>query len=295
VARNRQPGVVTHLRSGVATSTTTVTMSDLRTSTSLDSLPYHEILQSAYGVSLSAYSWRAMSSLLTMPTQSSSAAFENTALLPNSKAAASATRKFVGDAPQVHLPVGRARYGFEAFFADLQDLAGGTLPVSVVIAITIGVICGVVACVYYMILEFFLTLIWTTIPKYFIEGNPHWPSSLHWAYIPLVGISMAAFVGMSVNILGEPGDLAYTVGCVHKAGYIATDHVMPMVFASLFSIIGGGSLGPEAPLVAICGSIGGWVSRVMFKQHYKNIVRKHTLNGMVSIVPAIGIVLFLVS
>jgi len=55
---------------------------------------------------------------------------------------------------------------------------------------------------------------------------------------------------------------------------------MPMVFASLFSILAGGSLGPEAPLVAICGAIGGFISRRIFRQKYVNVIRKHTLMGM---------------
>jgi H+/Cl- antiporter ClcA len=48
----------------------------------------------------------------------------------------------------------------------------------------------------------------------------------------------------------------------------------------LFPILGGGSLGPEAPLVAICGALGGFVSRKIFRQKYVNVVRKHTLMGM---------------
>lgn len=53
-----------------------------------------------------------------------------------------------------------------------------------------------------------------------------------------------------------------------------------MVASSQLSILGGGSLGPEAPLVAICASVAGWVSIYLFKQKYKNVVRKHTLCGM---------------
>lgn len=58
------------------------------------------------------------------------------------------------------------------------------------------------------------------------------------------------------------------------------NHVFPMVFASIFSILAGGSLGPEAPLVAICGALGGFVSRRIFRQSSTNVVRKHTLMGM---------------
>lgn len=58
------------------------------------------------------------------------------------------------------------------------------------------------------------------------------------------------------------------------------DHVLPMVVASQFSILAGSSLGPEAPLVAICAALGGWVSRHIYGVTEKNLVRKHTLMGM---------------
>jgi hypothetical protein len=51
-----------------------------------------------------------------------------------------------------------------------------------------------------------------------------------------------------------------------------------MVCASQFSIVGGGSLGPEAPLVAICAALGGFVSRNVFKVSERNLVRKHTVS-----------------
>merc|ERR1712048_386482 len=54
----------------------------------------------------------------------------------------------------------------------------------------------------------------------------------------------------------------------------------------MFSILAGGSLGPEAPLVAICGALGGFVSRRIFRQKYVNVVRKHTLMGMASALAA---------
>ena len=91
---------------------------------------------------------------------------------------------------------------------------------------------------------------------------------------------MAFCSGLTVKYMGEPGDLAFTVKMVHKKAYLAMDHVMPMVCASQFGILGGGSLGPEAPLIAICAAIGGFISRRVFKRTNRNTVRKHTLMGM---------------
>ena len=72
---------------------------------------------------------------------------------------------------------------------------------------------------------------------------------------------MSIGVGLSVVLLGEPGDLAYTIQCVHDKAYVELSHMFPMVVASLFrylfhlicfqvfhisfSIVGAGSLGPE--------------------------------------------------
>ena len=59
-----------------------------------------------------------------------------------------------------------------------------------------------------------------------------------------------------------------------------TKNINLQVAASQFSIVGGGSLGPEAPLVAICAAFGGFVSRKIFGVTNRNLVRKHTLMGM---------------
>ena len=67
---------------------------------------------------------------------------------------------------------------------------------------------------------------------------------------------------------------------VHEKAYVSMDHVLPMVAASQFSILAGGSLGPEAPLVAICAALGGFLSRHVFGNTNRNLVRKHTLMGM---------------
>jgi H+/Cl- antiporter ClcA len=127
-------------------------------------------------------------------------------------------------------------------------------------------------------LFFFLEFIWKTLPEWFIQDQ--WQESNYWLWIPIASLTLCLLVGLTVVYMGEPGDLPYTISRVHHHAYIPIDHVMPMVFASMFSILAGGSLGPEAPLVAICGSIGGFVSRRIFRQKYVNVVRKHTLMGM---------------
>ena len=164
------------------------------------------------------------------------------------------------------------------FFEDAKSLTAGTIPQSVVVAVVIGIVCGIACWIYYTVLYFMLEFLWNELPEIIVKDN--WPVEKHWLWVPIVSGTMVTLVGLSVKYLGEPGDLPYTVSRVHHFAYIPIDHVMPMVFASMFSILAGGSLGPEAPLVAICGAIGGFVSRTIFRQRYVDVVRKHTLMGM---------------
>lgn len=183
----------------------------------------------------------------------------------------------VGD-PYGPRPASNSRFGFESFLDDIKDPLNGTVPITVLIAAVIGIFCGVCAWAYYNILEFLLEFVWKKLPEKIIE--PYFSEHFYWIWIVIVGMAGAALVGLSIVLLGEPGDLKYTVQCVHEKAYVPISHTPAMVAASQMSIVGGGSLGPEAPLVAICASIAGWVSRSLFKQRYKNVVRKHTLCGM---------------
>lgn len=185
----------------------------------------------------------------------------------------------------------------QGFVEDAINFAEGSIPQSIMIATVIGCVCGFVAYVYYFILDSLLEFVWKTLPeKYVIDV---WPEKYYVAWIPLVSVILSACVGSSIYLLGEPGDLAFTIKSVHekvsydtrlimgsltdllvKKGYKDPSYIIPMVVASLFSIVAGGSLGPEAPLVAICAALAGLISRSVFKQRNTNIVRKHTFMGM---------------
>eukprot|EP00522_Entomoneis_paludosa_P017241 CAMPEP_0172445988 /NCGR_PEP_ID=MMETSP1065-20121228/5708_1 /TAXON_ID=265537 /ORGANISM="Amphiprora paludosa, Strain CCMP125" /LENGTH=585 /DNA_ID=CAMNT_0013197003 /DNA_START=143 /DNA_END=1900 /DNA_ORIENTATION=- len=166
-----------------------------------------------------------------------------------------------------------------SFWEDAAYFRGGSVPHSIILATVIGIVCGSSAFVYYAALEYMLDLLWEDLPE-LIFVNTGVSESLYWLWIPILGFSLAACVGITVIVMGEPGDLPYTIKCVHEKAYVAMDHVMPMVGASFFSILGGGSLGPEAPLVAICAAIGGFISRTIFGCTDRNLIRKHTLMGM---------------
>ena len=164
-----------------------------------------------------------------------------------------------------------------SFFEDLKKFSPGSVPHSMIVALSIGLVCGIAAYLYYAFLFWALDFLWKDLPNRWWTS---YDSSLTFLWIPIVSFTMAMGVGLTVVFLGDPGDLPYTVKCVHNQGIVAMSHVIPMVLASQCSILAGGSLGPEAPLVAICAALGGFMSRYLFRIDERNLVRKHTLMGM---------------
>merc|ERR1712232_945817 len=94
------------------------------------------------------------------------------------------------------------------------------------------------------------------------------------------GLSFGTGVYCTIKYIGDPGDLPITVKAIHAKGFLGMEYCFPMILASLLFMFAGGSLGPEAPLGGICASIAGWVSRKVFKQTDRNMIRKHTLMGL---------------
>ena len=112
----------------------------------------------------------------------------------------------------------------QSFWNDVKNFSPGSMPHSTVVGITIGIMCGVLAYLYYTILEWLLEFLWDTLPKMIIV--PYVSEQWHFLWIPLLGTVMALGVGLSVRFLGEPGDLSYTVQCVHDKAYIEMNHVL---------------------------------------------------------------------
>jgi H+/Cl- antiporter ClcA len=161
-----------------------------------------------------------------------------------------------------------------------NDVDGDSLGRSVIIALCVATASAIGAVIYYKLLEFLLHFLWHSLPQKIVVDTPWVPEWAYALWIPFISYSMATLLGLSVVYIGEPGDLAYTIKCVHQKGFVALDHATPMLTASLFSIAGGGSLGPEAPLVAICAALGGFISQAVFHTRKRNTIRKHTLMGM---------------
>eukprot|EP00586_Coscinodiscus_wailesii_P000980 CAMPEP_0172478798 /NCGR_PEP_ID=MMETSP1066-20121228/2971_1 /TAXON_ID=671091 /ORGANISM="Coscinodiscus wailesii, Strain CCMP2513" /LENGTH=583 /DNA_ID=CAMNT_0013238663 /DNA_START=59 /DNA_END=1810 /DNA_ORIENTATION=+ len=181
-------------------------------------------------------------------------------------------------------PIKPARRTQTTFIQDAINFSEGSVPQSMVVAVVIGIVVGLVGALYFEIMVAGLELFWKTLPRQFVIGT--WPESTYCLWIPLVGLSAAVCLGLCVIYLGDPGDLAYTVKCVHDKAYVGMDHVLPMAAASLFSIWSGASVGPEAPLIAIGAALGGYFSRRVFRQTRRNVIRKHTLMGMAGVLAA---------
>jgi H+/Cl- antiporter ClcA len=121
----------------------------------------------------------------------------------------------------------------------------------------IGIAGGLVATAYYYVLEACLHLVWHTLPD-FLEA--YFPTGIpSWNYVWIATTTGGFLVGLTLHFMGLPGEVALVVDKVHDPGRISLRQTPAMIVASLVSITAGGSAGPEAPLVQINGSFGGWL------------------------------------
>ena len=83
-----------------------------------------------------------------------------------------------------------------------------------------------------------------------------------WCYIPLACIALGSLNGLLIKCLGEPSaNLPGVVKEIYDHGKIDWADSPRMAVVSLTSIVAAGSLGPEAPLVAIGGGLASFVCR----------------------------------
>lgn len=122
----------------------------------------------------------------------------------------------------------------------------------------VGAVGGIVATIYYFVLEFLLELVWETGKDSIVLWFPAWLP--HWHYTWIIATMGGLGVGLCLYFLGLPGEMALVIDRVHDAGRLAPEQTPGMVATSLVSITAGGSLGPEAPLVQINGSVGSWLA-----------------------------------
>ncbi|MEM1367739.1 MAG: chloride channel protein [Cyanobacteria bacterium P01_H01_bin.15] len=132
----------------------------------------------------------------------------------------------------------------------------------------VGIAGGLVATAYYFVLETLLDLVWIEGKEWILAFFPSWLP--HWHYTWIVATIGGLGVGLCLYFLGLPGEMALVIDRVHDAGRLEPKQTPGMIATSLVSITAGGSLGPEAPLVQINGSLGSWLAERL----------KLTLQGM---------------
>ncbi len=144
-------------------------------------------------------------------------------------------------------------------------------------AAIIGVAGGIIALLYYAVLNFLLKMVWQVgygssfLTIFDLRGH-------HWGIV-LVTAVCGFLVGCCIKWLGAPGEIAAVVDNIHlQHGRIDIKQTPSMIMNSLVSITGGGSAGPEAPLVQIIGSFGSWLGERLGLSDDK--VRIFTLCGM---------------
>jgi H+/Cl- antiporter ClcA len=100
----------------------------------------------------------------------------------------------------------------------------------------------------------FAGLYWTA-----LEFLSHYLHLFHSNSLLLVMPVAGLLVGLIIHFLGNPGEISLIIDNIHShQGRIDTRENPAMVISSLISISAGGSLGPEAPMVQVTGSLGTW-------------------------------------
>ena len=131
--------------------------------------------------------------------------------------------------------------------ASLRSLGPRQLPLC---AAGIGAAGGLLATIYYLLLQGLLHGIWLKIlhrPLNSLSIEPHFSP-----LILLVTSVGGLLVGLLTRWLGSAGEIAAVVDNIHlREGRIDMRQTPAMTVTSLVSIAAGGSAGPEAPLVQI--------------------------------------------
>lgn len=127
----------------------------------------------------------------------------------------------------------------------------------VLCAVAIGIFGGLVATLYYFVLESMMHGVWHTLPEFVEPYFPNWLAASNYVWI---ATTVGGFcVGLVLYFMGLPGEMAQVVDKIHHPGRIDIRKTPAMVIASLVAITSGGSAGPEAPLVQVNGSFGSWL------------------------------------
>ena len=124
-----------------------------------------------------------------------------------------------------------------------------------IIAALIGAMAGVLTLAFLRLLYFGIEFVWTTLPA--LVGLTGDLSPL---FIFAVAVTGGLTVGLLVRLFGDqPALFAELMAEFGKTGRIEYRHVPGILLNALVSLISGGALGPEAPLMDATGSLGTWL------------------------------------
>ena len=131
--------------------------------------------------------------------------------------------------------------------------------------IGIGLISGVLASGYWILLEGATEILGI------FEG---------WQVIPVMTIS-GLLAGLLIKVLGDPGEMSMMVDNIRfRNGKLDPKNNSSMLLSSLLCVGSGGSLGPEAPLVQITGSVSSLIGRLLRLKRVER--RSMAIAGMAS-------------
>lgn len=180
----------------------------------------------------------------------------------------------------------KATASLRAFRESMQDLTPKKM---LLLVLMFGCGTGVVAWVYNSFFEAVVHLAWEIAPEKLVapalthlSNKVSWfpaVSKVAWVYTVLLSTTFGFLAGLVQRLLGSPGDLPDTVRDIHEQGYISINKSPSMFLCSTFSIAAGGSLGPEAPLLALCGATCSWFGKSVLRYKGQKL-RNCALLGM---------------
>ncbi|HEX5555844.1 MAG TPA: chloride channel protein [Chitinophagaceae bacterium] len=113
--------------------------------------------------------------------------------------------------------------------------------------VTLGIVGGIVAGLYWLLINFLMT--------YFIQFT-QW-----WEIIGIMSLGGLA-IGLIIHFVSETGEMDEVVNNIRfNGGKLETRYNPAMIATSAIGIGVGGSAGPEAPMVQVIGSIGSWMAK----------------------------------
>ena len=132
------------------------------------------------------------------------------------------------------------------------------LPRTLLVAIALGAVGGLVTVAFIRLYEWGNDQIWTELPEA-LDVSPD-----EWTFIVPTVLVGAVLVGLARRALGEyPVSIEQAIQDHRRDGEFDRHHIWQAAVVALVSLWAGAALGPEAALTAILGGLCSWVARVI--------------------------------